>query len=130
VLKKTKKYVAVALSGFLLTTTVVGANLTTGSIAQAAQGLNKNQERFMELYDEIHDSSNGYFSQEGIPYHSIETLMCEAPDYGHETTSETWSYYTWLEAMYGKLTQDWAPFKKAWTDLEQYAIHQKMISQI
>ena len=28
---------------------------------------------------------------EGIPYHSVETLIVEAPDYGHETTSEAYS---------------------------------------
>ena len=45
--------------------------------------------------------ANGYFSPKGIPYHSVETLIVEAPDYGHETTSETYSYYLWLAADYG-----------------------------
>lgn len=121
-LKKTKKYVAIALCVFLMATTLIAVNLTTGSISKAATGDNEYADRFMELYDEIHDDSNGYFSPDGVPYHSIETLMVEAPDYGHETTSETWSYYTWLEALYGKFTQDWAPFKKAWTDLQTYAV--------
>ena len=44
-------------------------------------------ERFLEMYDEIHDPANGYFSPQGIPYHSVETLIVEAPDHGHETTS-------------------------------------------
>ncbi|MBM7094071.1 hypothetical protein JTP67_37320, partial [Streptomyces sp. S12] len=44
--------------------------------------------RFLDLYGKITDPANGYFSPEGIPYHSVETLIVEAPDHGHETTSE------------------------------------------
>jgi hypothetical protein len=33
-----------------------------------------------------------------VPYHSVETLIVEAPDHGHETTSEAFSYWLWLEA--------------------------------
>lgn len=80
------------------------------------------QERFLELWNKIHDKGNGYFSSQGIPYHSIETLMVEAPDYGHVTTSETMSYYMWLEAMYGKFTGDFSHFKKAWDTAENYMI--------
>ena len=77
---------------------------------------------FMELYNKIKSSANGYFSPEGVPYHSIETLMVEAPDHGHETTSEAFSYYLWLEAQYGRVTEDWAPFNKAWPTMEKYII--------
>jgi len=80
------------------------------------------QERFLELWKILHDSENGYFSPQGVPYHSIETLMVEAPDYGHVTTSETLSYYIWLEAMYGKFTGDFSGFKKAWDITETYII--------
>ena len=80
------------------------------------------QERFLELWEKLHDSKNGYFSSKGIPYHSIETLMVEAPDYGHVTTSEALSYYIWLEAMYGKFTGDFSKFKKAWDITETYII--------
>ncbi|MBT8224875.1 MAG: endoglucanase [Dactylosporangium sp.] len=79
-------------------------------------------QEFTELYDKIHDSANGYFSPEGVPYHSIETLMVEAPDHGHETTSEAFSYYLWLEAQHGRLTEDWGPFNAAWDVMEQYII--------
>src|SRR3954469_21707386 len=48
----------------------------------------KQTDRFLELWTEMHDLSNGYFSPEGIPYHAVETLIVEAPDQGHETTSE------------------------------------------
>ena len=79
-------------------------------------------DRFLELWVDIHKLSNGYFSPEGIPYHAVETLMVEAPDYGHETTSEAYSYWLWLEAMYGKVTGDWSHLTRAWANMEYYMI--------
>ncbi|MGW1023847.1 glycoside hydrolase family 48 protein [Streptomyces sp. NPDC002577] len=78
--------------------------------------------RFLDLYGKITDPSSGYFSPEGIPYHSVETLIVEAPDYGHETTSEAYSYLIWLQAMYGKVTGDWTKFNGAWDIMEKYMI--------
>ncbi|MBQ0911301.1 glycoside hydrolase family 48 protein [Streptomyces sp. RM99] len=78
--------------------------------------------RFLELYGKITDPANGYFSPEGIPYHSVETLIVEAPDHGHETTSEAYSYLLWLQAMYGKVTGDWDRFNNAWEIMETYMI--------
>ncbi|WP_152918234.1 glycoside hydrolase family 48 protein, partial [Ardenticatena maritima] len=78
--------------------------------------------RFLELWNEIHDPANGYFSPQGIPYHSVETLIVEAPDYGHETTSEAYSYWLWLEAMYGRVTGDWSYLADAWNNMETYII--------
>ncbi|MEU9478860.1 glycoside hydrolase family 48 protein [Streptomyces sp. NPDC048191] len=78
--------------------------------------------RFLDLYGKITDPANGYFSPEGIPYHSVETLIVEAPDYGHETTSEAYSYLLWLQAMYGKVTGDWSKFNGAWGLMEKYMI--------
>jgi len=68
-------------------------------------------DRFIALFEDI--QKQGYLSEEGIPYHSIETLLVEAPDYGHLTTSEAMSYMVWLGATYGKLTGDWTYFKDA-----------------
>lgn len=85
-----------------------------------ATGDNKYIERFLEQYGKIKNS--GYFSPEGVPYHSVETLIVEAPDHGHETTSEAFSFWVWLEAQYGKVTEDWAPFNNAWTVMEKYII--------
>lgn len=79
-------------------------------------------QRFLELWEELHDPANGYFSSHGIPYHSIETMIVEAPDYGHVTTSEAMSYYLWLEALYGKFTGDFSYFEKAWETIEKYMI--------
>ncbi|KAL1490808.1 hypothetical protein ABEB36_013442 [Hypothenemus hampei] len=79
-------------------------------------------DRFKEQYKKIHDASNGYFSKEGVPYHSIETLVVEAPDHGHETTSEAYSYYLWLEAVNGYVTGDFSSFNEAFANLEKYII--------
>ncbi|GAA3815885.1 exoglucanase CbhB [Cellulomonas soli] len=79
-------------------------------------------QRFLTMYNKIKDPANGYFSAQGIPYHSVETLIVEAPDYGHETTSEAYSYWVWLEALYGQVTGDWAPLNHAWATLEAYMI--------
>jgi Glycosyl hydrolase family 48 len=77
---------------------------------------------FRTQYNKIKDPASGYFSPQGVPYHSIETLIVEAPDYGHETTSEAFSYWIWLEAAYGRVTGDWAPFNEAWEATERYII--------
>ncbi|WP_433533558.1 glycoside hydrolase family 48 protein [Micromonospora sp. CA-263727] len=83
-------------------------------------GDNEYLQRFLTQYNKIKNS--GYFSPEGVPYHSIETLIVEAPDHGHETTSEAFSFWLWLEAYYGRLTQNWTPFNNAWTVMERYII--------
>jgi Glycosyl hydrolase family 48/Secretion system C-terminal sorting domain/Divergent InlB B-repeat domain len=88
----------------------------------AQQNSNEYLNRFLLLRDKINNPANGYFSTEGLPYHSPETLICEAPDYGHETTSEAYSYWIWLEAMYGRIKGDWAPLNSAWNKMETYAI--------
>lgn len=79
-------------------------------------------QRFLDMYNKLKDPASGYFSPEGIPYHSVETLIVEAPDQGHETTSEAWSYLIWLEAQYGQVAQDWKPFNDAWALMEKYMI--------
>jgi len=88
--------------------------------AQAADA--EYTQRFLTQYNKIKNPANGYFSAEGVPYHSIETIMVEAPDYGHETTSEAYSFWIWLEAQYGRVTGDWAPLKAAWANMERYII--------
>ncbi|XP_019757837.1 exoglucanase B [Dendroctonus ponderosae] len=79
-------------------------------------------DRFLEQYKKIKSSSSGYFSSDGVPYHSVETLIVEAPDQGHETTSEAYSYYVWLEAMYGAIEGDFSSFNSAWESMEKYTI--------
>jgi hypothetical protein len=83
---------------------------------------NEYADRFIALWNDIHAPKNGYFSPEGVPYHAVETLLVEAPDYGHETTSEAYSYWMWLEAAYGKISKDWKPLAAAWDSAEAYLI--------
>ena len=83
---------------------------------------NKYTDHFLALWTDIHKLSNGYFSPEGVPYHAVETLIVEAPDQGHETTSEAYSYWVWLESAYGRLTKDWSFLGRAWQSLEYYLV--------
>src|SRR5208283_161494 len=83
---------------------------------------NEYTDRFIAHWNALHSPANGYFSPEGMPYHAAETLLVEAPDYGHHTTSEAYSYWLWLEATYGKIAKDWKPLDHAWENLEAYLI--------
>jgi hypothetical protein len=100
--------------------------VTTSITLEIGTGFTTFQQHFVDLYNDIHTSSNGYFgtatSGDQIPYHSVETLMAEAPDYGHETSSETYSYWVWLETLYGGLTANWTGLQTAWTSLQDNMI--------
>jgi hypothetical protein len=103
------------------TATATGYN--AGSVAVTESAASSGYDTwFTALYTQIKNPANGYFSPKGIPYHSVETLLVEAPDYGHETVSETYSYWLWLEADYGRVTGDWTGFTNAWTNMETYMI--------
>ncbi|MFD0689309.1 glycoside hydrolase family 48 protein [Actinomadura fibrosa] len=104
------------------TASATGYAAATVTATEVATGGDVYTQRFLDQYNKIKDPANGYFSPEGIPYHSVETFMVEAPDHGHETTSEAYSYLVWLEAMYGRVTQSWAPFNAAWALMEKYMI--------
>lgn len=94
------------------------------TVAAAPDGdTTQNQERFLELYDQLSGSDSQYLHQAtGLPYHSVEELIVEAPDYGHQTTSEALSYQIWLDASYGQITGDWEPFNDAWNRIEEHTI--------
>jgi len=98
------------------------------SSALAASKKRANDEyaqRATELYNKVTGKGSyksKYFSAENVPYHSVETLMVEAPDYGHESVSETYSFWIWLEAVNGKLTGDYKGVEKAWSFLEKHLI--------
>ena len=109
-MKKSKAF----LAAFLAAATACTAFLPTA--ASAAGNRNKEEAygdetyaaRFMSLYDDVitNGVQNGYMSSTstvsgglGVPYHSAEELCIEAPDYGHETTSEALSYLVWVAAM-------------------------------
>jgi hypothetical protein len=106
-----------------LTLSATGYASATVAVTEAAQTAGSGYDQwFMSLYNDIKNPANGYFSPKGIPYHSVETLIVEAPDYGHETTSETYSYWLWLEADFGRVSGDWTGFNNAWANMEQFMI--------
>lgn len=117
--KRTKLWASMAVGAVMALTATTAV---AGPSDDAPGTLGAYEDLFLAHYEKIKDPASGYFSEEGIPYHSIETLMVEAPDHGHETTSEAYSYLIWLEAVYGKVTEDWAPFNEAWGIMEQYVI--------
>ncbi|KQO18187.1 glycoside hydrolase family 48 protein [Paenibacillus sp. Leaf72] len=122
-LKASKKVTGLVLSTTLLVTLSTGLWGSTPKVsAAAAAAVSIEQSRFLQMYDQIKNPANGYFSPEGIPYHSIETLISEAPDYGHMSTSEAYSYWLWLETLYGHYTQDWSHLEAAWDNMEKYII--------
>jgi len=102
------------------TASATGQTSATFTATENDNDLSDYSQRFMTMYNKIKDPANGYFSSHNppIPYHSVETLIVEAPDYGHVTTSEAFSYWIWLEAQYGQATQDWTRFNTAWTSME------------
>src|SRR6202007_986995 len=105
------------------TITASASGYTSGTVAATeAPPSSGYHQWFLSLYDDIKNPANGYFSPKGIPYHSVETLIVEAPDYGHETTSETFSYWIWLEATYGEVSGNWQPFVTAWQTMDKYMI--------
>ncbi len=107
---------------------LVGIGVGDVLLTQPAPDNNQNptkqkyEGRFLDLWKDLHNPKNGYFSPDGIPYHSSETLIVEAPDYGHLTTSEAFSYWIWLEAAYGHATGDWTKLAHAWDVLEKHII--------
>ncbi len=113
----TNATVLVTVTGSGVTPTPTSTPIATGTPTTST-----NTQHFLDMYNDIKNPANGYFSSLGIPYHSVETLIVEAPDYGHETTSETFSYWIWLEATYGEETGNWQPFNNAWTTMETYMI--------
>ncbi len=106
----------------LLKTVVLASTLALASFATAQTSVDPYTQRFIDLRAKIMNPANGYFSQDGLPYHSPETLLAEAPDHGHESTSEAFSYWIWLEVMHGRVSGDWAPVNSAWDKIEQFAI--------
>ncbi len=131
--KKTKARAAALLAA------AVSASAVLPTMANAATPQSAETDRsyaawFGSLYDDVltNGQENGYLSKNnngsgsfGIPYHSVETVICEAPDFGHETTSEAMSYIVWMAAMRDVLgaqdTNDLSAtsdLTKAWKTLE------------
>ncbi len=114
--------VAAAMSSSMLMSTVASAAVSN------KYGDDTYKNRFLSLYENVinEGEKNGYLSDKnkadggfGIPYHSVEELICEAPDYGHETTSEAMSYIVWIAAMHDRITGGSEDLAKAWKTLEK-----------
>jgi hypothetical protein len=118
-LSSIKKPVSVVMAAILIISLTSGIfNFRSGTAkAASVEGA-----RFLQLYAQLKDPASGYFSAEGIPYHAVETLLSEAPNYGHMTTSEAYSYWMWLEVLYGYNTGDWSKLEAAWDNMEKYII--------
>ena len=108
-------------SALMLTSVIPASPASAATLTSKYQG-SKYAQRFLDLYNTVKDSSSGYFDEHGVPYHSVETLMVEAPDQGHESTSEAASYLVWLEAMNARVTGDYSGLEKAWDVVENHFI--------
>ena len=134
-LKKSKAVIAAVLSAAMATNAMVAtiSASAAGTRTKAeAFGDSTYAERFLSLYDDVitNGQTNGYLSKEGIPYHAVEEVIIEAPDYGHETTSEAMSYLVWTAAMRDNIAKNHADqvstgnvtytqeLSKAWTTME------------
>ena len=131
--KKNKSLVAGLLAAASAATAILPTMASAADNSYATEG--KANEAFATMFSSLYDDvitngeTNGYLSKNkngdsfGIPYHSKETLCIEAPDYGHETTSEAMSYIVWMAAMHDALVKKnvisgESHLEKAWNTLE------------
>jgi hypothetical protein len=101
-------------------------------INEASQG--KYYDWFVEIYDLLMDTSNGYFGPPTGPkafkyvYHARERLLVEAPDDGHQSVSETASFWGKLAAMNIAMRGDASDFIAMWQSVDTLyvpnAVHQ------
>ena len=135
--KKNKALAAGILSTAMTATAIVpafasGAEISPNEYAKEDGANESYAAMFESLYNDVitNGIENGYMSDQtqnssfGIPYHAIETLVVEAPDYGHETTSEAMSYMAWVTAMHDVLANKGiidgkvGDLEKGWATLE------------
>ncbi len=131
--KKNKALAAGVLSAAMTATAVVPAFASAANEYATENGANESYAAMFEsLYEDVitNGVENGYMSDQkngnsfGIPYHAKETLVVEAPDYGHETTSEAMSYMAWVTAMHdilaekGIIDDSNRDLEKGWRTLE------------
>ena len=132
--KKTKALASGVLAAAMSATAVLPSFASAAENKYATEnGANESYAKMFEsLYDDVvtNGQANGYLSKQtngsgfGIPYHSKETFIVEAPDYGHETTSEAMSYIVWMAAMHDVLVKNnviegsTGDIAKAWNTME------------
>ncbi len=150
-LKKSKAAIAVAMSAMMAANAMAAATMYTSAAESSdgttvagtrtkaeAYGDSTYAERFLSLYEDVvrDGEENGYLSSNGssstsfgIPYHAVEEVIIEAPDYGHETTSEAMSYLVWVAAMRDNISANFSEYvstdvdvssdlTKAWNTME------------
>ena len=129
--KKSKALAAGVLAAAMSATAVIPSIASAATQSSYAKE-DSYAEMFSSLYEDVvtNGITNGYLSSQtngsgfGIPYHSVETFIVEAPDYGHETTSEAMSYIVWMAAMHdvlaekGVISGSKGDLKKAWNTME------------
>jgi len=104
---------------------LLGASAVMAAPTLKKRNDDKYAQRVKDLYNIVTadgEYTSEYFSAEVLPYHSVETLMVEAPDQGHESVSETFSFWVWLEAINGKMTGNYDGVETAWEMLETHMI--------
>ncbi len=131
--KKNKALAAGVLSAAMTATAVIPAFASAATEYATENGANESYAAMFEsLYADVitNGVENGYMSNQkngdsfGIPYHAAETFVVEAPDYGHETTSEAMSYMAWVTAMHdvlaekGVISDSNRDLEKGWRTLE------------
>ncbi len=133
--KKNKALCAGVLAAAMSASAIVPSFASAAENKYASEnGANESYAKMFEsLYDDVitNGEKNGYLSKNnngsgsfGIPYHARETLCVEAPDYGHETTSEAMSYMAWVTAMHdvlatkGVINGSAGDLQKGWKTLE------------
>ncbi len=133
-ISKKNKALAAGILAAAMSATSVLPSFASAATEQSKETARDYAEWFSSLYDDVitNGQENGYLSKNtngsgsfGIPYHAVETLVVEAPDYGHETTSEAMSYIVWLASMREVLGQNSdkveaksGEIAKAWKTLE------------
>lgn len=82
-------------------------------------------ERFTTMYTAIKAPASGYFGPptgpkaRQVPYHAREkAIVVEAPDWSHESVSETVSFWVKLEAWYSILNNNPASLNTVWNTIE------------
>lgn len=80
--------------------------------------------RFKSHYALMMNKDSGYFGPTTgakaytVPYHMLESIIVEAPDWGQESVSETASFFSKMAAWNGILTGDTSDYIKSWSCIE------------